>query len=122
MLKDHTQEMQSDTSATGSSSSEARKQYDTELTLLRARGHVIGEFGPPFNYYDRMGNSFYYAVSKLTWSGWVYAFGLQLIWKSPWSKPYFSERNGYEKPFFRLKGWRLFFYNRKAERQLCQSD
>lgn len=119
MSKDHMRETQSDTSVTGSSSFEVRKRdekkWDNEIKRLRTPGHVNGEFGPLHNHWERMGNGFYRAASKLTWSGWVYFLGFQLVWKTPWSEPYFSERNGYEKPFFRFKSWRFFFYNHRPK-------
>ncbi len=41
-------------------------------------------------------------------AGWIKLFGYYLSYKSPKSEPLFSERNGYQKPFLKIKGWRFF--------------
>ncbi len=42
-------------------------------------------------------------------AGWIKVFGHYLSYKTPKSEPLFSERNGYQKPFLQINGWRFFW-------------
>lgn len=38
---------------------------------------------------------------------WISIFGMQIILRSPRSRPLFSERAGYDPPLLACRGWRL---------------
>lgn len=56
----------------------------------------------------------YYRVA--IWRGGITLVTNGGVWcfRLPWSRPLFSERNGYHRMIFRLWGWRLFVRRRAS--------